>query len=70
MKLVKDEKGFTLIELTVTMTLLLIISVIAITRYAGMIEKSKIQFDYYLASAIASSSKAWISEEIRYILTS
>lgn len=60
--LFKNEEGFTLVELIAVMALIAVLAVIGITRFAGITDKTRLEADYYLASAIASSAQAWIAE--------
>lgn len=61
-KTVKDENGFTLVELIVVMSTLLVLAVIGITRFAGLTDDAKLQADQSLASSIAVAAQAWIAE--------
>lgn len=61
-RLTQNQNGFTLVELIVVIALLSILAIIAITTFAGITDSTRLQADYYLASAITSSAQAWIAE--------
>ena len=58
----KNESGFTLVELIVVMAILLVLAVIGITRYAGLTDQARLQADQSLASSMATAAQAWIAE--------
>ena len=55
LKMRKNIKGFTFLELIIVMALLLIIASMAIVRYNGVLRETKINADYVTAVTIAKA---------------
>ncbi len=55
-------KGFTLVELVITIAIVIILSVISVPIYRGYIDKAKMSEAYALLGTILSAQKAYFSE--------
>lgn len=55
----KNRKGFTLIELIVVLAVLAIIMAIAVPRFLGVQEQSKVDADYATGSLIAKTAEIY-----------
>ncbi len=55
-------KGFTLVELVITIAIVIILSVISVPIYRGYIDKAKWAEGYALAGTILSAQKSYYSE--------
>ena len=55
-------KGFTLVELVITIAIVIILSVISVPIYRGYMDKSKMAEGYSLMGTILSAQKAYYSE--------
>ena len=68
------KKGFTLVELVITIAIVLILSVVSVPIYRGYINKAKWAEAYALSGTILSAQKAYYSEHgnflVKYIVTS
>lgn len=64
-----DNKGFTLIELIITIALLAVISIISFVSITGVINQSKINDCESLLLNIKSAAKEYVSDQ-RYSLSS
>ncbi len=58
----KNLKGFTLVELVITIAIVIILSVISVPIYRGYVDKSKMAEGYSLLGIILSAEKAYYSE--------
>ena len=58
----KKLKGFTLVELVITIAIVIILSVISVPIYRGYIDKAKLSEAYALLGTLLSASKAYYSE--------
>ena len=58
----KNEKGFTLVELVITIAIVIILSVISVPIYRGYVDKAKTSECYALLGTILSAQKAYYSE--------
>ncbi len=56
------KKGFTLVELVITIAIVLILSVVSVPIYRGYINKAKWAEAYALSGTILSAQKAYYSE--------
>ena len=56
------NKGFTLVELVITIAIVIILSVVSVPIYRGYIEKAKMSEGYTLLGAILSAQKNYYSE--------
>ena len=57
-----NKKGFTLVELVITIAIVIILSVVSVPIYRGYTEKAKIAEGYALLGMILSAQKAYYSE--------
>jgi prepilin-type N-terminal cleavage/methylation domain-containing protein len=64
MKLIKNNNGFTLIELIITAVVVQILAAIAITAYIGVVEKSKVARVTRTASASTSDLQLWLDSSL------
>ena len=55
-------KGFTLVELVITIAIVIILSVISVPIYRGYVDKAKMSEGYALLGTIISAQKAYYSE--------
>jgi len=51
------EKGFTLVELVIVMAVLVVLAAIAIPRYNGILNESKVKSDAITAAGIVSAAR-------------
>ena len=51
------QKGFTLVELVIVMAVLVVLAAIAIPRYNGILNESKVKSDAITAAGIASAAR-------------
>ncbi len=58
----KRLKGFTLVELVITIAIVIILSVISVPIYRGYVDKAKMAEVYALAGTILSAQKNYYSE--------
>mgnify|MGYP002622193826 CR=1 FL=1 len=58
----KKLKGFTLVELVITIAIVIILSVISVPIYRGYVDKAKMAEGYALLGTILSAQKAYYSE--------
>ena len=58
----EKEKGFTLVELVITIAIVIILSVISVPIYRGYIDKAKYSEGYALLGVVLSAQKAYYSE--------
>ena len=56
------KKGFTLVELVITIAIVIILSVISVPIYRGYVDKAKWSEGYALLGTILSAQKAYYSE--------
>ena len=56
------KKGFTLVELVITIAIVIILSVISVPIYRGYIDKAKFSEAYALLGVILSAQKTYYSE--------
>ncbi len=62
MKILKRSRGFTLVELVITIAIVIILSVISVPIYRGYVDKAKYSEGYALGGLIISAEKAYYSE--------
>lgn len=62
-KVIKNKKGFTLVELIVVMAVLAIISAIAVPRFLGVQEKAREDADYATGAMIAKAAELYEAKE-------
>ena len=62
MKILKRSRGFTLVELVITIAIVIILSVISVPIYRGYVDKAKWSEGYALCGLILSAQKAYYSE--------
>ncbi len=55
-------KGFTLVELVITIAIVIILSVISVPIYRGYVDKAKMSEGYALLGTILSAQKSYYSE--------
>ncbi len=55
-------KGFTLVELVITIAIVIILSVISVPIYRGYVDKAKFSEAYALVGTLLSAEKAYYSE--------
>ena len=55
-------KGFTLVELVITIAIVIILSVVSVPIYRGYVEKAQLSEGYALLGALISAQKAYYSE--------
>jgi len=53
----EGQKGFTLVELVIVMAVLLVLAAIAIPRYNGILNESKVKSDAVTAAGIISAAR-------------
>ena len=58
----KKVKGFTLVELVITIAIVIILSVVSVPIYRGYVDKAKWSEGYALLGALFSAQKAYYSE--------
>ena len=58
----KNLKGFTLVELVITIAIVIILSVVSVPIYRNYTEKAKMTEAYALLGTILSAQKAYFSE--------
>lgn len=63
LKKVKNQKGFTLIELIVVIAILGILALIAIPRLSGFTRSAKVSADYSTATTIGHAAAAYAAEK-------
>ena len=56
------EKGFTLVELVITIAIVIILSVISVPIYRGYVDKAKLSEGYALLGTLLSAQKSYYSE--------
>ncbi len=56
------QRGFTLVELVITIAIIIILSVISVPIYRGYVDKAELAEGYALLGAILSAQKAYYSE--------
>ena len=56
------NKGFTLVELVITIAIVIILSVVSVPIYEGYVEKAMLSEGYGLLGLIVSAQKAYYSE--------
>ena len=56
------KKGFTLVELVITIAIVIILSVVSVPIYRNYTEKAKLSEAYALQGALLSAQKAYYSE--------
>ena len=61
-KIKRRSKGFTLVELVITIAIDIILSVISVPIYRGYVNKAKMAEGYALLGALLSAQKAYYSE--------
>ena len=62
MNILKRSRGFTLVELVITIAIVIILSVISVPIYRGYVDKAKMAEGYALLGVILSAQKAYYSE--------
>ena len=62
MNILKRSRGFTLVELVITIAIVIILSVISVPIYRGYVDKAKWAEGYALLGTILSAQKAYYSE--------
>lgn len=60
----KNKKGFTLIELIVVLAVLAVIMAIAVPRFMGVQEQSKVDADYASGSLIAKTAEIYAAKDM------
>lgn len=64
MVLIKEsEKGFTLVELIIVMSLLLILSAVAISRFSSLAKDARLNTDFHNAGTISAATQAYIADK-------
>ena len=58
----KKQKGFTLVELVITIAIVIILSVVSVPIYRGYMDKAKLSEGYALLGTILSAQKNYFSE--------
>ncbi len=58
----KNSKGFTLVELVITIAIVIILSVVSVPIYRGYTDKAKMAEGYSLLGLILSAQKSYFSE--------
>lgn len=58
-KVIRNKKGFTLVELIVVMAVLAIISAIAVPRFLGVQKQAKLDADYATGAMIAKAAELY-----------
>jgi len=53
----QDQKGFTLVELVIVMAVLVVLAAIAIPRYNGVLNESKVKSDAVTAAGMISAAR-------------
>ena len=64
----KRSKGFTLVELVITIAILIILSVISVPIYRNYVDKAKWSEAYALAGTILSAQKSYYSEYGNFLI--
>lgn len=59
----RDEKGFTLIELIVVMAILAVLAALAVPRFTGMLEQSKLKAHNANVEMIAKAAEVYWAEK-------
>ena len=62
MNILKRSRGFTLVELVITIAIVIILSVISVPIYRGYVDKAKMSEGYALLGQILSAQKNYYSE--------
>ena len=60
---IRNEKGFTLVELIVVMAVLAVISAIAVPRFLGVQESAKIEADYATAAMLGKAAELYLVDD-------
>lgn len=60
---IRNEKGFTLVELIVVMAVLAVISAIAVPRFLGVQDQAKLDADYATGAMIAKAAELYYVKE-------
>lgn len=68
-KKVKDNKGFTLVELIVVMAVLAVISAIAVPRFLGVQEDAKVNADYATGAMLGKAAELYFVDDKKDITT-
>ena len=64
------KKGFTLVELVITIAIVIILSVISVPIYRGYVDKAKMSEGYSLLGLILSAQKSYYSEYGNFYVSS
>lgn len=62
-KVIRNKKGFTLVELIVVMAVLAIISAIAVPRFLGVQEDAKLDADYATGAMLGKAAELYLVDD-------
>ena len=66
---IRNEKGFTLVELIVVMAVLAVISAIAVPRFLGVQESAKVEADYATAAMLGKAAELYLAVDGNSVVT-